>query len=155
MAGSKKDRFAKKREAVVKARIEESKEKLIKALEQHPIIRSACARAGLGKDFYYDHRKADPVFRARTASALEEGREFMADIAESQLFKKVKEGDKTAIIFTLKNLRKNVYNDRVVHEHQGDPLTPERLMQIVEAARNWNMIDSDFLEPTDSDLQGP
>lgn len=139
------------REETVAKRIREDKQRLLEELEKNPVVRVACSRANLGKDFYYEHRRLDPEFRARAEAALQEGRDLMADAAESQLFKKVKEGDRTSIIFTLKNLRRSTYSDRIVYERREDALTPERERQIAEAAMNWSVVDEDFEEYEDSE----
>lgn len=142
------------RENTVAKRIAEMKRRVIEALEQTPVVRVACAKAGVGKDFYYEHRYQDPEFRSMTDAALREGRELMADVAESQLFKKVKDGDRTSIIFTLKNLRKDTYSDRLVHERTQDALTPEREREIVRVVKIFDgNVDSDYEEedPNGSD----
>lgn len=94
----------------VNKRVAKNKELIIEQLKKVPIVQVACEKIGIGRATYYRWRKDDEIFTESTDSALTTGREFMNDIAESQLIKAIQNNDLTAIIFWLKNNHKQYSN---------------------------------------------
>jgi hypothetical protein len=87
----------------VKKRQAEDKQKLIAVLKELPIILPACKRAGTSRDTYYRWRHEDKVFRQESEDALNQGREFVNDMSESQLMTLIKEKKLPACVFWLRN----------------------------------------------------
>ena len=76
-----------------------SKKKIKAALEQNNGNVSAAARAlNCTRKTLYNHINEDEKLKA----LLEDARENLVDLAEEHLVKNIKDGDTTAIIFTLK-----------------------------------------------------
>ena len=89
-------------------------------------VTRACAAAKMRRETWYGWLQEDPALRAAHNEAFVAGRENRGDYAEDKLADKVEEGDVTAIIFTLKSLRREIYGDKSVHEltgKDGAPLT--------------------------------
>ena len=106
-----------KRLKTLAVKTKKQKEAFLKQIRQYPIIETACKRADIGRSTYYHWFKNDSQFRKLAEMALDQGRGFANDMAESMLLKNVQNGNNTAIIFWLKNNHKG-YNDRIVHDHR-------------------------------------
>ena len=75
------------------------KKQLIEVLEKNlGVVQSACNTVGIHRSTFYSYYNNDPKFR----SAVDEIEGISLDFAESQLFKQIKDGNITAIIFYLK-----------------------------------------------------
>jgi len=95
---------------------EKQKKALIVQLRRTPIVEFACGRAGVGRSTYYKWRAQDKIFARVADSALEAGQFLINDAAESQLIRKIQDGDNTAIIFWLKHNHPK-YSTRIIHEY--------------------------------------
>lgn len=87
------------------------KARYIEALQKSLGVKTTARKAvGIGSPNTIDEWiKKDPKF----AKAVAECEEYAGDFAESALFKKIKEGDTTAIIFFLKTkMKKRGYTER-------------------------------------------
>lgn len=116
-------------------RIERNKELMIEKLKRLPIVQIACEKVGIGRATYYRWRNDDPEFTKQTSQAIREGREFINDMAESQLLSAIREQNMTAIIFWLKHNHAS-YTTRVEITHPDkdvDKLTPREVAQINKA----------------------
>lgn len=94
---------------------EQTKQKFLDALALDTVsgnVIMACNVAGVTRSLMYRYREQDNVFRQRWDTITKKGREVPADIAESQLNRAVLQGNVTAIIFTLKKLRPEVWGDK-------------------------------------------
>lgn len=79
--------------------VAKKKAALLEALEQSlGVVTTACKAIGVGRDFYYDHMKSDPVFRQK----VEDLANVTLDFAESHLHKRIKSGSDACTIFLLK-----------------------------------------------------
>lgn len=67
------------------------------------IVTDACKLVGCGRTSYYEYYNTDPEFKKEVDSISN----ITLDFAESQLHKKIKEGDTTSIIFYLKTKGKS------------------------------------------------
>ncbi|HBP50811.1 MAG: hypothetical protein US68_C0007G0017 [Candidatus Shapirobacteria bacterium GW2011_GWE1_38_10] len=103
-----------------------NKRKVIKCLKTTPIVQIACQQAGISRATYYRWRKENEKFRKKSNVVLGNGTNFINDLAESQLIKKIKEGNLTAIIFWLKHhhqayREKNIIINTSSHESSKVP----------------------------------
>ena len=92
---------------------QQTKHALINALRKTlGNITKACEMVGINRSTYYDYMK-DPVFKRD----FEECEEIALDFAESQMYKKIQEGDGTIIKFFLKTKgKKRGYVERTESE---------------------------------------
>jgi len=99
--------------------IEAKKEAFIQAYQKtFGNIKKSCDLVDMARGTYYNHVKNDIEF-ARKIEALEPNEDFL-DFAEDALVKKIKDGDTTAIIFTLKTKgKKRGYIERQEVDHSG------------------------------------
>lgn len=142
---AKKKSAAKKRADTIAKRQQQLKEKVLKELEQIPIIEVAAKKAGASASTYYRWINEDYVFAQAARESLTSGLQHINDVAESKVVTGIYNGDKTFIIFWLKNRHQN-YADKQHHIHQipeDHPLTEERKQQIAEAMMAWDEIDPD------------
>lgn len=98
-----------------KVRSQITKDKFLKVLESEKAagsITSAALLAGVSRQTIYNWRKEDYYFDEAVIEAIHQGKAVIADMAEQALIKKIKDGDTTAIIFTLKTLKSNYYGER-------------------------------------------
>lgn len=84
-------------------RMERDKERILEELCQIPIIQVVMKRSKVSRATYYRWRAEDPKFREQADLALQEGRTFISEVAESQLINNIKSGNNTAIIYWLKH----------------------------------------------------
>jgi hypothetical protein len=71
-------------------------------------IGKACEYLGIGRRTFYNWKAADPEF----AAAVQEAEQDAVDSAVSELYRRAKKKDTTALIFYLKTHRPEVYADR-------------------------------------------
>ncbi len=100
----------------VSVRTEKDKRDLVAQLRKTPIVQLACERVGVSRSTYYRWRAEDNVFARAADHALEAGKFFINDLAESKLMQMVQGSNITAIIFWLKNNHPS-YTQRTIHEH--------------------------------------
>jgi hypothetical protein len=82
----------------------EMKKKVIQIYEKKAgNISATCIAADISRRTFYTWKENDQKFR----EAIEDVDEALLDFAESQLLRKVNDGDLTAIIFTLKTKGRN------------------------------------------------
>lgn len=73
------------------------KEALLEQLKRTPTIETACQKVGVGRATVYRWRDQSKKFRDDMEAALHEGRTFMSDVAENQLFSLIGEKKYEAI----------------------------------------------------------
>jgi hypothetical protein len=137
-----------KKAQTIKKRKDALKKKLLKILEQQPVIQTAVSIAGIDKSTYYRWRDEDKKFRENADKAHDEGVKFVNDMMESLIIKTAREGKVTSMIFWLKNHHPDYSEKKFFnHEHhirQDEILTDERKKQIALAMGKWS-------EPDDGD----
>lgn len=86
---------------------------MLEALEKSlGIVTSACRSAGVGRTQHYNWLKDDPAYKAEVESISD----IALDFAETELHKRIRDQDTTAIIFYLKTKgRKRGYVERLDH----------------------------------------
>lgn len=87
---------------------------IIRQLQSAPIVQLACERAGVSRAAYYRWRTNDVIFARAADHVLEAGRFLINDMAESQLIRKVKNGDGSAIKYWLSHNHPN-YSKKYIH----------------------------------------
>lgn len=102
----------------IAARIMLNKQAVLLQLKKNPVIQSACHRAGVDKSTVYRWMKQDTAFAEILKETQKEGHEFICDMAESQLIKKIGDGDRTSCIFYLKTHRKIEFSEQINYEHR-------------------------------------
>jgi len=109
---------------------------LIEKFKKMPIVEVACKQIGISRASYYRWRKSHKTFAKEADDALTFGKQFINDLAESQLLQAIKDGNLTAIIFWLKYNNKN-YGTKI--EIKGriktetDKLTADQKKMIAKA----------------------
>jgi hypothetical protein len=81
-----------------------------------PRIEAACKAAGVTKTSVYEARDSHPSFKAAWLSV----RDDWADRLETKAITLALEGNPLMLIFLLKNLKPEVYSDRLELRHMGE-----------------------------------
>lgn len=104
------------------------KEQLLIALEKNlGIVTAACKEVGISRDSYYDYYNKDAEFRRK----VDDINEIVIDFAESQLYKKIKEGSERSILFLMKYKgKKRGYTDSIDITSGGKTITEIKLIKI-------------------------
>src|SRR3989344_4096977 len=74
-------------------------------------ISLAALLSGVSRQTIYNWRNEDYIFDDEVVKASHEGKTIIADLAEQALIKRIKAEETTAIIFTLKTLRRKYYGE--------------------------------------------
>ena len=126
------------RKETIKIRQSKLKEAFLDQLKHTPTIEQSCQKVGLGRATVYRWMKKGKKFAVEVDGALTEGRKFMSDIAETQLFSLI--GDKKIEAIRLYLSTHNPrYNNKL--ELSGsvstkdEPLTSEQKALIREALK--------------------
>ena len=90
-------------DAAIEKRQREIKKKFLEALRELPIIQYACTKSGIGRTTYYRWQGEDTVFAQKCEQALQQGRDFISDMSESQIIQLMKEKHYSASVFLLKH----------------------------------------------------
>lgn len=77
------------------------KELFLKKLEEMPVIFVACNKANVPRANIYRWKDEDPEFKAKIDEAQIKGDDNMRDLAEYQMFTKIKEGNLSAAKYYL------------------------------------------------------
>ena len=109
-----------KRKETIRKRKERQQQQVLEGLLKKPIITQVLLEAGVSTSTYYRWRDEDEDFRKKTEKAYQSGAMRMNDIAESQLFKKVCEGDRISINYWLNHRHPSFANRPVMFEDQHD-----------------------------------
>ncbi len=96
----------------------------IEELSKIPIISHVCERIGISRESVYRWMRMDPKFKANADEALSLGRESLADLAESKLVGKVKEGHFPSIKLVLNANRSKYYGPQKAVNPVGNKITP-------------------------------
>jgi len=85
------------RKDTIKIRQNKLKEAFLEQLKRTPTIETSCQKVVVSRATVYRWIKASKQFEKKVGEALAEGRTFMSDIAENQLFSLIGEKDISAI----------------------------------------------------------
>lgn len=116
-----------KKAETIAVRIEKQKQEFIIHLKKHPTIQAAAHQTGIGRSTVHRWLKEDEFFAELVDEAQKEGNSFICDMAESQIIKKIQEGDRASCMFWLKTHKKEEFMEYIRHEHEllRDDLPPE------------------------------
>jgi hypothetical protein len=116
-------------------RRDESKQKLLEALKEMPVITVACKRSGIDNSTYYRWRQEDKEFMRQSRDAFDRGIEFVNDMSETQVIALIKEKKMPAIALWLKHhhARYGSKNQAYVPITAREDLTPEENQIVIEA----------------------
>jgi hypothetical protein len=111
----------------IEKRLSEDKLKVLENLKQVPIISVASQKAGIGRSSFYRWLVKDKFFSKEVDKALQEGKQLINDLAESQLINAIKEQNMTGIIWWLRNNHPG-YADKIelTHKTAKEELTGEQ-----------------------------
>lgn len=126
------------RRDTIKARQNKLKEAFLEQLKRTPTIETACQKVGVARATVYRWIKASKKFEQTVDDALSEGRTFMSDIAENQLFSLI--GDKKIEAIRLYLSTHNArYSNKLELSgsvtNKDEPLTKEQKKLIREALK--------------------
>jgi hypothetical protein len=117
-------------------RLTRDKSKILADLKQVPIISVACQKSGIGRSSFYRWKSEDKLFSKKVNKALQEGKQLINDLAESQLINAIKDQNMTGIIYWLRNNHPG-YADKIELTHKTDKehLSPEQEKLVSKALR--------------------
>lgn len=114
------------------------KEAFLEQLTRTPTIEQSCQKAGVSRSTVGRWRRANKKFDAQVEEALREGRAFMSDVAETQLFSLVGEKKFEAIRFYLSTHNARYSNKLELSgtvATKNAPLTPDQKKLIRDALK--------------------
>jgi len=82
---------------------------LLKSAEIAGVLQKACVKIGKTRQAVLLWREQDIDFDEKVKKAIIEGREALADLAESQLYNLILAGKENAVFFALEHTRKEVF----------------------------------------------
>ncbi len=117
-------------------RLTRDKSKILANLKQVPIISVACQKSGIGRSSFYRWKSEDKLFSKAVNKALQDGKQLINDLAESQLINAIKDQNMTGIIYWLRNNHPG-YADKIELTHKTDKehLSPEQEKLVSKALR--------------------
>jgi hypothetical protein len=126
-----------RRETII-ARQNKLKKAFLEQLKRTPTIETSCQKVGVGRATVYRWINSNKRFKKKVEEALSEGRTFMSDIAENQLFSLIGEKEFQAIKLYL-----STHNPRYSNKLElsgsvatkDEPLTREQKKLIREALK--------------------
>lgn len=126
------------RRDTIKARQNKLKEAFLEQLKRTPTIETSCQKVGVARATVYRWIKASGKFEKKVDEALVEGRTFMSDIAENQLFSLIGEKKIEAIRLYLSTHNARYGNKLELSgsvSSKDEPLTKEQKKLIREALK--------------------
>jgi len=110
--------------------------KIVEQLKSTPIIQISCERAGISRTTYYRWRQDSKKFAAQCDQSLNEGYQFINDIAEAKLLTSIKDGNLMGIFYWL-NHRHDAYKNKleVTTKISDGKLSPEQEADITKAEK--------------------
>jgi len=114
-----------KKLSATEVRVKRQQEKLLEALAESGNVSFACKRAGVSRDTFYRWRKDDDEFEDKTTLAIGSGKEFVNDLAHSQLIRNIQNGDMGAIKFQLGNCHDDYLPKKSVQAFRLEDLQKE------------------------------
>jgi len=126
------------KEKTIKIRQKKLKKAFIEQLKRTPTVELACEKAGVARTNIYRWVKNSKKFAKEIDLALTEGRIFISDIAESQIFSLIKDKKFDAIRFWLTHNEPRYRNTLEIKGHltqASEPLTPEQTKLLREALK--------------------
>ena len=126
------------RKQTIKIRQDKLKEVFLDQLKRTPTIETSCQKVGVARATVYRWIKASNKFEKQVDEALDQGRAFMSDIAENQLFSLISSRDLPAIRLFLTTHNTRYSNKLELSGNittKNEPLTKEQKKLIREALK--------------------
>lgn len=126
------------REKTIKIRQVKVKELFLEQLKKTPTIEQACQKVQVSRMTISRWRLASPRFDEAVRKAQEEGREFVSDIAEAQMFNLISQGKVEMIKYFLSHNNARYANRLELSgsvSTKDEPLTSEQKALIREALK--------------------
>lgn len=135
-------------------RFSDEKSQLIQILMDTPLVSLACKKVGISRATYYRWIKDNAGFKKKVNRALEYGRSYWGEVAESALLKNIKNGDMTAVKYYLSNNDKRYTPKRSIYVTPLDlkdieryeyakriqPIPEDRIKAIFKASKNLGVL---------------
>lgn len=109
------------------------KAKLIRELEEHPLVSRACSKLKISRATYYRWRDQDPSFKNSLEAAQQRGRDKFNDFAESKLIENMNANLHAAIVFWLTH-NSTIYHPKFARPYAEENDRLKRENQIVKQA---------------------
>ena len=122
----------------IKLRQRKLKEALLEQLKRTPTIELACEKVGISRMTYYRWIKVSKTFAKEAEESIIEGRLFISDIAESQIFSLIRDKKIEAIKFWLNHNNPRYANKLELSgtvSTKDEPLTAEQKALIRQALK--------------------
>lgn len=113
-----------KKLSATEVRVKRQQEKLLEALAESGNVSFACKRAGVSRDTFYRWKKDDDEFADKAMLAIGSGKEFVNDLAHSQLIRNIQNGDMGAIKFQLGNCHDDYHPKKTTSPYRIEEMTP-------------------------------
>lgn len=126
------------RNETIKIRRDKLRQALLAQLKRTPTIELACEKVGIARATYYRWTKTSKKFGKDAEMAIWEGRLFISDIAESQIFSLIRDKKIEAIKFWLTHNNPRYGNKLELSgtiATKDEPLTDEQKVLIKKALR--------------------
>jgi len=114
------------------------KEEFLNQLKQSPTIETTCQKIGVSRATVYRWIANSRKFEKQVDDALKQGREFMSDVAENQLFSLIANREMSAIRLYLSTHNPRYSNKLEVSgsiSNRDEPLTKQQKKLIREALK--------------------
>lgn len=117
------------------------KKLMLEELRKTPIIQFVCQKYNVPRSTFYRWMNKNRKFKKAVNDALKDGDGLINDLAVSHTISKIKDGDKTMIIFWLKNKHTDFSEIKYVSSKRmpidENPMTPEKAAEIARALKKW------------------
>ncbi|TAN57227.1 hypothetical protein EPN15_04925 [Patescibacteria group bacterium] len=123
---------------IIETRQSKQKQSLLEKLKRTPTIELACNHVGISRMTYYRWIKASKKFAKEAEEAIFEGRLFISDVAESQIFSLIRDKKVEAIKFWLNHNNPRYANKLELSgtvSTKDEPLTTEQKALIRQALK--------------------
>jgi len=124
------------RKNTIKIRQNKLKEAFLEQLKRTPTIETSCQKVSISRMTVYRWIKASKRFEKKVDEALTEGRAFMSDVAETQLFSLIGDKEMSAIRLYLSTHNQRYSNKLKLSgtiTTKDEPLTAEQKLLIRKA----------------------
>ena len=129
------------RKNTIKIRQGKVKEAFLEQLKRTPTIETSCQKVSVARATVYRWINASKGFRKKVDEALTEGREFMLDVAETQLFSLIGDKEISAIRLYLSTHSPRYGNKLEIKGNVRQELTPAEKKLLKEALKRARLND--------------
>lgn len=76
---------------------------LIEQIKKTPIVQVACEKMNIGRSTFYRWKNQDKEFSKMVDESMQEGTDFVSDLAESRLVEAIRDRNLRAVLFWLRS----------------------------------------------------